>query len=170
MGCLPQASDAPATPLAAPQAAADRDALLAIKQSLGSPLSLRAWGAPFLHTPCGSPSWPGVQCTGGRVVALNLSSMGLTGWLQPPAPSGAAPIPLTALTMLSSVDLSNNQLVGQLPDWGGWSWVRMLRLHANCLTGTLPGSWRGMQSLQYLDLSDNAFNVSAGRRLCWLPR
>lgn len=48
--------------------ATDKEALLALKASLGSPQSLSGWTAD--GSPCATPLWKGVTCTDSRVTKL----------------------------------------------------------------------------------------------------
>lgn len=94
-------------------------------------------------------TWYGVQVNSGRVIALNLSSNGLTGDL---------PVELGALNKLQYIYISYNQLTGSLPD----ALINLTALKVfwaphNGFSGRLSSSIGGMDSLKTLNLSYNSF-------------
>jgi len=88
------------------------------------------------------------SASAGKLSVLRLNNNALTG---PPASS------LACLTVLTELDVSNNQLVGQLPDtWASLVQLQTLRLFTNYnLGGTIPAAWfvssGGMGSLLHLE-------------------
>ncbi|OMP08702.1 hypothetical protein COLO4_06197 [Corchorus olitorius] len=79
-------------------------------------------------------SWTGVTCSEGdriRVIALNLTGMGLSGYL---APS------IGNLTALSGIWLGNNSLSGVIPDLSSLKLLEILHLEDNQLSGEIPSS------------------------------
>lgn len=94
-------------------------------------------------------SWTGVTCSGGpriRVVALNLTSMGLSGSLSPN---------LANLTALSDIWLGNNSLSGTVPDVSPLKRLERLHLEDNQLSGEIPPSLGNINSLRELFLQGN---------------
>ncbi|CAO2814725.1 unnamed protein product [Amaranthus hypochondriacus] len=87
--------------------------------------------------PCmpGPYSWPGVGCSYNtseftRIISLNLSSKGLTGYI---AASFAD------LTSLQILDLSNNNLTGQIPEFlADLPLLKTLNLAGNSISGSVP--------------------------------
>lgn len=130
-------------PRAAPDLAADREALLAFRDAVGPHLPWDASAA----SPCG---WLGVLCdrTGARVVQLRLPGANL---------AGAVPLgTLGNLTALWTLSLRANALSGGIPaDIGACAELRYLYLHGNRLEGEIPEGFFGLRLLQRLDLSDN---------------
>lgn len=95
----------------------------------------------------------GVSCIGDFVVALDLSGQGLQGSI--PLNS------IAALHSLTSLDLSNNMLSGELPDdLGNLSNLQRLDLSRNQLTGSIPSSLSGLHSLLHLNVSFNNLHGS----------
>ncbi|KAG6780904.1 hypothetical protein POTOM_013783 [Populus tomentosa] len=107
--------------------AAEAEALLRWKDSLGNQSILQSWVAPAnatsrTLTPC---QWRGITCdNAGNVTQINLPNVGLTGTLQY--------LDFSSLTNLLRLDLRENQL-----------------------TGTIPSSIGTLYKLQYLDLATN---------------
>lgn len=100
---------------------------------------------------------------GHRMTELNL------GWN---SLSGAVPGNLKGLGELRYLDLSNNQLTGQIPDeWSsglqndgniGLEDLQVLYLHRNMFTGTIPASVGYMGELAYLHMYWNAGQSGIG--------
>ncbi|XP_066367524.1 receptor-like protein kinase HSL1 [Miscanthus floridulus] len=164
-------------------AAAQQDAearlLLQIKSAWGDPAPLASWSnATAAAALC---KWAYVICDGaGRVTSLNLTNVALagtgTGTTIPDAVGG-----LTALTVLdlsntsvgggfpaflyncaglARVDLSYNELVGELPaDIGrlGGGNLTYLALNHNNFTGAIPAAVSKLTNLTYLALGGNQF-------------
>lgn len=94
-------------------------------------------------------SWTGVTCSEGtriRVIALNLTSMGLSGSLSPS---------IANLTALSNILLGNNSLSGPIPDLSPLKALAILHLEKNQLRGTIPPSLGNMDTLRELFLQEN---------------
>ncbi|KAK8584929.1 hypothetical protein V6N13_138872 [Hibiscus sabdariffa] len=111
----------------------DASALVVMFSSLNSPQQLTGWTANNAD-PCGQP-WKGVTCSGQRVTEIKLSNLGL---------SGSVGYNFQSLTSLKELDLSQNNLTGNIPN-----------LAYNQFTGNIPYSINQMNSLQYLNLSHN---------------
>ncbi|PSR92707.1 Leucine-rich repeat receptor-like serine/threonine-protein kinase [Actinidia chinensis var. chinensis] len=94
-------------------------------------------------------AWTGVTCSEGsriRVVALNLTSMGLSGSLSPY---------LANLTAVTDIWLGNNSLSGTIPDLSLLKILKTLHLEDNKLTGEIPTSLGNIESLHELFLQGN---------------
>ncbi|XP_062186651.1 probable LRR receptor-like serine/threonine-protein kinase At3g47570 [Phragmites australis] len=136
--------------------AKDEAALLAFKAAAvsGSPGNpLASWNSSSTGGFC---SWDGVTCGGRhrRVVALSLSSHGLTGILSPAVGnlsflrvlnlgfngfSGDIPASLGRLRRLQALNLSYNIFSGELPaNLTSWTSLRIMALASNHLRGCLP--------------------------------
>ncbi|XP_058006794.1 receptor-like protein 46 [Hevea brasiliensis] len=67
-------------------------------------------------------------------------------------------LPNKNLQLYTFIDLSNNQLSGEIPNsLGGLKDLKSLNLSQNKLSGRIPSSFGGLQSLESLDLSHNNF-------------
>ncbi|XP_042475797.1 leucine-rich repeat receptor-like serine/threonine-protein kinase At2g14510 isoform X2 [Macadamia integrifolia] len=94
-------------------------------------------------------SWTGVSCSEGpqiRVVALNLSSMGLSGSLSPY---------IANLTALTDIWLGNNNLTGPIPDVSSLRRLQTLHLEDNHFMGQVPSSLGNIPRLRELFLQNN---------------
>ncbi|CAE5966296.1 unnamed protein product [Arabidopsis arenosa] len=94
-------------------------------------------------------SWSGISCSEGpriRVVALNLTNMGVSGSLAPA---------VAKLTALSSIWLGNNSLSGSLPDFSSLKRLESLHFEDNRFTGNIPSSLGGVPHLRELFLQNN---------------
>jgi hypothetical protein len=130
-------------PRAAPDLAADRAALLALRDAVGP---LLPWNASS-SSPC---NWRGVKCddAGTRVIKLRLPGARLAGQL-PPATLGN-------MTALQTLSLRLNALSGGIPaDISGCAELRALHLQGNRLEGEIPAGLFELRLLQRLDLSSN---------------
>ncbi|KAK8988794.1 hypothetical protein V6N11_030170 [Hibiscus sabdariffa] len=121
----------------------DASALVVMFSSLNSPQQLTGWTANNAD-PCGQP-WKGVTCSGQRVTEIKLSNLGL---------SGSVGYNFQSLTSLKELDLSQNNLTGNIPYNIPQNLTR-LNLAYNQFTGNIPYSINQMNSLQYLNLSHN---------------
>lgn len=100
--------------------------------------------------------WDGVAAESGRVTALYLSGMNLTG---------SIPKILGRLTELERLDLGSNSLSDPLPDLSNLKELRTLLLNDNQFTGAIP-KWIGnLESLQSLDMSTNQLTGSIPKEL-----
>ncbi|KAK2996870.1 hypothetical protein RJ639_039673 [Escallonia herrerae] len=132
-------------PPSAPDLAADRSALLALRSAVGGRSLLWNVTEP---TPC---NWVGVQCSSGRVTVLRLPGMGLSGLL-PPATVGN-------LTALQTLSLRFNVLSGPLPsDISAVSDLRNLYLQGNLFSGEIPDFLFSLHNLVRLNLASNNFS------------
>ncbi|KAJ6310535.1 hypothetical protein OIU76_015290 [Salix suchowensis] len=101
--------------------------------------------------PCLPPenSWTGVKCSQdklARVVALNLTSMGISG----PVPSS-----LANLTAVTQIWLGGNKLTGSIPNLSTLKGLQTLHLGNNKLEGTIPQSLGQLEQLRELFLQNN---------------
>ncbi|KAD2805978.1 hypothetical protein R6Q59_029035 [Mikania micrantha] len=93
-------------------------------------------------SPC---NWPGISCSGNRVVGINLTNNNIAGNM-----FGN----FSALTELAYLDLSANTISGSLPvDLGNCQNLKILNLSHNMIDGEL--NLTGLGSLEILDLSVN---------------
>jgi Leucine-rich repeat (LRR) protein len=85
--------------------------------------------------------------------------------------SGTIPLDLTALTKLKYLDLSFNQLTGQIPDefsmtgamsGGGLDNLEVLYVQSNLLGGTIPDTIGNLTKLRYFHLYGNGNTPVAG--------
>ncbi|KAI4357122.1 hypothetical protein L6164_001090 [Bauhinia variegata] len=125
----------------------DKEALISFKSQLSSdsPHPLSSWDQN--SSPC---NWTGVFCNNlddNRVIALNLSGLGLSGPISPH---------IGNLSFLESLQLQNNQITGAIPDQiGNLFRLRILNMNSNRIQGKLPYSITNLTQLQLLDLSSN---------------
>ncbi|KAL8217598.1 hypothetical protein R6Q57_020971 [Mikania cordata] len=97
---------------------------------------------PQALSPC---NWPGISCSGKRVVGINLTNNNIAGNM-----FGN----FSALTELAYLDLSANTISGSLPvDLGNCQNLKILNLSHNMIDGEL--NLTGLGSLEILDLSVN---------------
>ena len=123
----------------------DRATLTALYNSAGgaSWTDKTNWGSPTepLNT------WFGVKVDGnGNVTELALPDNNL---------SGPLPAELGSLTSLTTLDLSDNQLSGTIPDLSSLTQLQNLYLGDNQLSGTIPDWLGSLTGLQKLSLRDN---------------
>ncbi|CAH2053438.1 unnamed protein product [Thlaspi arvense] len=131
--------------------AADKSALLSLRSAVGGRTIL--WDIKQT-TPC---NWTGVVCDGGRVTAVHLPGVALSGQI----PEGV----FGNLTQLRTLSLRLNALTGTLPlDLGSCSDLRRLYLQGNRFSGEIPEVLFSLSNLVRLDLSDNGFTgeISSG--------
>ncbi|XP_062154410.1 protein STRUBBELIG-RECEPTOR FAMILY 7-like [Alnus glutinosa] len=121
----------------------DAAALRAMYSGLNSPNQLTQWSSTG-DDPCGQ-SWKGVTCAGTRVTEIKLSGLGL---------SGNMGYQLASLTSLTILDMSNNNLGGEIPYQLPPN-VSQLNLASNNFNGAIPYSVSQMVSLKYLNISHN---------------
>ncbi|KAF2300882.1 hypothetical protein GH714_018004 [Hevea brasiliensis] len=123
----------------------DASALRVMYSSLGSPGQLSQWNSNG-GDPC-VESWKGITCSGSRVTVIKLSGLQL---------SGSMGYLLSSLTALTNLDLSNNNLTGDIP-YGLPPNLTQLNLANNQFTGDLPYSISMLTKLTYLYLQNNQF-------------
>ncbi|RZR84344.1 hypothetical protein BHM03_00011153 [Ensete ventricosum] len=142
-------SEAAASATAVTSDTSDRSALLSIRAHLNPFTSLASWDSHNSSIPfC---QWPGITCGSsknpGRVTALNLTNLGLTG---------SVSSDIGNLTFLRSLDLSFNNLQGQLPpELGRLSHLELLVLSRNALEGRIPGTLANCSNLWRISLGSN---------------
>lgn len=121
------------------------EALVEILKSLNdSNNRIKDWNYYFVK-PC--PSWSHVTCRDEHVIYLSLASNGFSGTLSPS---------ITKLKYLVSLDLEDNNLSGELPDYlGSMPQLQNLKFARNGFNGSIPSSWEQLSNLKHLDLSSN---------------
>ncbi|CAH2072597.1 unnamed protein product [Thlaspi arvense] len=138
---------------------ADRRALIALRDGVhGRPL---LWN--LTAPPC---TWGGVQCNAGRVTALRLPGVGL---------SGPLPIAIGNLTQLETLSFRFNALTGPLPpDFANLTLLRYLYLQGNAFSGEIPSFLFTLPNVIRINLAQNNFsgripdNVNSATRLATL--
>ncbi|KAF8050044.1 hypothetical protein N665_2061s0007 [Sinapis alba] len=139
--------------------AADRRALIALRDGVhGRPL---LWN--LTAPPC---TWGGVQCDAGRVTALRLPGVGL---------SGPLPIAIGNLTQLQTVSFRFNSLTGPIPpDFANLTLLRYLYLQGNAFNSEIPSFLFTLPNVIRINLAQNKFsgsipvNVNSATRLATL--
>ncbi|KAF0922917.1 hypothetical protein E2562_002158 [Oryza meyeriana var. granulata] len=94
-------------------------------------------------------AWSGVICDKGikpRVISLNFSSMGLSGYLSSD---------IASLTALTDISFANNSLSGPIPNLSNLRNLTRLHLQDNKLNGTVPQTLGTITSLRELFLQSN---------------
>ncbi|XP_071697986.1 probable LRR receptor-like serine/threonine-protein kinase At5g63710 [Rutidosis leptorrhynchoides] len=106
---------------------------------------IKDWSGSLV-SPC--YTWSHVICDhqGGNVISLSLGSLGFTGKLTSA---------ITELKFLTSLDLHDNNLSGELPDLSSLVNLQNLNLTRNKFSGSIPTFWNQLTNLKYLDLSSN---------------
>ncbi|CAH8306267.1 unnamed protein product [Eruca vesicaria subsp. sativa] len=125
--------------------ASDTSALNMLFSSMHSPAQLTQWSASA-GDPCGE-NWRGVNCSGTRVTQIKISGLELSGTLG---------FMLDRLTSLTELDLSSNNLGGDLPYQFPPNLER-LNLAFNQFTGAAQYSISQIAPLKYLNLGHNQF-------------
>ncbi|KAK6912301.1 Leucine-rich repeat-containing N-terminal, plant-type [Dillenia turbinata] len=105
------------------------------------------------NDPCGTPSWPYVFCTNGKVTQIQAKNLGLKGTL---------PQNFNKLSMLWNLGLQNNQLSGSLPTFSGLSSLRYAYLDYNQFDSIPSDFFVGLTSLQVFALDNNPLNATTG--------
>ncbi|MEM7016698.1 MAG: hypothetical protein AAF512_05070, partial [Pseudomonadota bacterium] len=151
---------------------ADCTALLDLYNSTDGPSWTNNTGWNVSNTPC--TDWHGVTCDAGRVSQLFLGQNQLNGTIPAsintltglaslrlfinPLLSGTIP-DLSALTNLTVLTLSGNQLSGTIPDLSALTNLTLLQLNANQLTGPIP-DLSTLTNLTNLQLENNQLTGS----------
>ncbi|KAE8697854.1 Serine-threonine protein kinase [Hibiscus syriacus] len=148
----------------------DQSALVQFKDGILDPQNALANRWKASTSVC---KWVGVSCGSihERVVALNLTSMDLTGNIPPHLGNlsflrsldlsrnhiyGHLPMELGQLHRLRVLRLSFNGLNGEVPSWlGNLHRVKMLKMYSNNFTGTIPQTLVNMSNLEILNLGAN---------------
>ncbi|AQK60097.1 protein STRUBBELIG-RECEPTOR FAMILY 8 isoform X2 [Zea mays] len=129
--------------------------LLGLYHTLESPWQLSGWTFQG-GDPCGegggSKHWRGVFCKGPSIVAINISGLGVGGWLGPD---------LLKFQSLKKLDMSFNNIAGEIPSTLPPN-VEYLNLAANKFEGNIPSSLPWLRSLKYLNFSYNKLSGVIG--------
>ncbi|CAN6243424.1 unnamed protein product [Urochloa humidicola] len=133
----------------------DAIGLWGLYRTLGSPWQLSGWTFQG-GDPCGEVGgrgqWRGIFCKGSSVVAINISGLGVGGWLGPE---------LLKFQSLKKMDLSFNNIDGEIPPALPPN-VEYLNLAANKFEGNIPSSLPWLHSLKYLNFSYNKLSGVIG--------
>ena len=146
------ADESPRCRTAAARLYSDCSTLLEVRDRLAGDVGLN-WSdtVPIDHwrgVTLGVPSAvAGAAVQGPRIVALDLSHMGLNGHI---------PAELSALDELAVLHLGDNRLGGPIPpELGALAGLRVLTLENNALTGTIPEELGALRQLVWLHLGGN---------------
>ena len=107
------------------------------------------------------PEWTGVLASSGRVTAVDLSFMGLTGQLSPR---------LGELSQLTLISVRYNDLSGPIPaEFGQLTNLAWLFLYGNQLTGHIPPELGQLTQMLRMDIDDNQLSGEIPAELGALP-
>ncbi|XVE57196.1 hypothetical protein DITRI_Ditri04bG0072300 [Diplodiscus trichospermus] len=123
----------------------ERDALLQLRDSVGSPNLHSNWTGP----PCmnNQSRWGGIACSDGHVVRLVLDGLQLTGSLPPAFPHN--------LPLLTKLSLRNNSIFGSVPNLTTLVHLEYVFLSLNLFTGSIPFDYVQLQNLKKIELQQN---------------
>ncbi|KAG8058381.1 hypothetical protein GUJ93_ZPchr0002g24263 [Zizania palustris] len=134
---------------------ADALGLWELYRTLESPWQLSGWKFGG-GDPCGGGgeqgSWHGVFCRDSSIVIINISGLGVGGWLGPQ---------LLKFYSLKALDVSFNNIAGEIPPNLPPN-VEYLNFAANKFEGSIPPSLLWLHSLKYLNLSNNKLSGIIG--------
>ncbi|KAF8769612.1 hypothetical protein HU200_006206 [Digitaria exilis] len=129
--------------------------LWGLYRTLESPWQLSGWTFQG-GDPCGEGGgrgkWRGVFCKGSSVVTINISGLGVGGWIGPE---------LLKFQSLKKLDMSFNNIAGEIPPTLPPN-VEYLNLAANKFEGNIPSSLPWLHSLKYLNFSYNKLSGVVG--------
>ncbi|TQD86183.1 hypothetical protein C1H46_028259 [Malus baccata] len=161
----------------------DQSALLALKAHITSdPQNILTtnWSSTSNSNIC---NWVGVTCGARhhRVMALNLSHMGLAGVIPPHLGNlsflvelglknnsfdGPLPQELSRLHRLKAINLGNNNFMGTIPSWfGSFPKLRTFTLAGNGFSGSIPATIFNLSALEIINLSRNQLSGSIPREI-----
>ncbi|KAL8512489.1 hypothetical protein ACS0TY_018820 [Phlomoides rotata] len=154
----------------------DQSALLSLKAHLAlHPHYIIAQNWTHSSSVC---NWIGVTCGSRhhRVVALNISNMGLSGTVSPELGNlsflvsldlgynlfrGILPQELSLLHRLKFISIRNNNFEGEIPSWfGHLPNLEYMSLRNNTFSGFIPNSLSNLSNIYYLSLSFNQLSGS----------
>uniref|UniRef100_A0A0E0K101 Protein kinase domain-containing protein n=1 Tax=Oryza punctata TaxID=4537 RepID=A0A0E0K101_ORYPU len=128
-------------------------ALIAWKATLQTQQSLLSWDSKAL--PCSN--WRGIRCGAGQgqmviITKISLRGMRLRGSLEA--------LNFSALTTLTSIDLSHNRLTRMIPSSliGNLVKLRSLKLNSNKFLGTIPNNLGNLTKITNLYLYNNTLS------------
>ncbi|KAF4357066.1 receptor-like kinase TMK4 [Cannabis sativa] len=122
-------------------AAADESAVMSKLLSVVSPAP-KGWSSTADYC----STWDGIKCSSGKVTAINLRDMSLTGTL---------PSDLGTLSQLTTLSLQGNHFKGSFPSMANLSLLQSIYLDGNNFTSIPSGCFQGLTNLQTLSISTN---------------
>ncbi|WOL12697.1 leucine-rich repeat receptor-like serine/threonine-protein kinase BAM2 [Canna indica] len=126
----------------------DASVLASMKDGfLSSSPELESWRTAELRSVC---SWLGVRCEHGRVAAVDLSNLNI---------SGSVPVEISGLDSLVNLSLAGNQLQGEIRVANLPS-LRYVNISSNDFAGGLDWDFSSLPRLEVLDAYDNNFTAS----------
>ncbi|GER28350.1 protein STRUBBELIG-RECEPTOR FAMILY [Striga asiatica] len=178
----------------------DAAAINALYTGLNQPSQLSNWN-PSSQDPCGQ-NWEGITCSGSRIAEIRISSKGLTGNMGYQldrltfvttlnlancgfSGSGGLPYSISQMRSLEYLNVSHNNIQGQVNIQSNLSALTTLDLSNNQLSDNLPQSFQFMTSIQNMYLQNNQFtgtldvltnlplktlNVENNRFTGWVPQ
>ncbi|CAA2976909.1 probable LRR receptor-like serine threonine-kinase At3g47570 [Olea europaea subsp. europaea] len=124
----------------------DQSALLSLKSQISDPKNMLSTNWSTVTSVC---SWIGVTCDSRRhrVIALNISDMGLTGTVPPQVGN---------LTFLVSLNMNRNVFYGNLPqEFGNLRNLQQLSMDHNQINGVIPEEIVNLNNLKNLSMDNN---------------
>lgn len=130
------------------------------KDSLENTEALSNWDNAT--SPCAG-HWRGIHCDKGRLWAIKLEHLGLSGFIDVDM--------LTKLKNLRSVSFMNNNFEGALPNLTRLGALKNIYLSNNRFSGEIPSTYfYSMMSLKKLHLANNTLSGPIPSTLATLPR
>ncbi|XVE66530.1 hypothetical protein DITRI_Ditri08aG0086600 [Diplodiscus trichospermus] len=123
----------------------ERNALYALKHNFNDPFLNDNWNGLQCYE--NTSFWYGIQCINGRVTAILLEGMGLSG--------KAIADAFAVLSELMTLSLKNNSMSGNIMDFSSNKKLKDIDLSKNMFDGPIPWSFISLNFLESLQLQDN---------------